>query len=112
MKIQVANVDDFLGELHCESTRVKNGVVRFQVYRTPEQDERVSFDVAVLATAILTDDDKRPVAILEYIEACGRDSRKEVDAGSRRAAEIELRIREACGSLNLSVRPGKFELFY
>lgn len=109
MRVQVYDIDEFIGELTADAPHVRGLTVRVRVDRIPEQDEAISFEVDFWATCVVMSPDEGPY-LLEFCAKAGRDSRSNVAAGSAVAAGWRAEIVRACDSLGLRLRRGKLEV--
>ena len=111
MRVTVTTVEDFCAELSREAAAgcVLRSTVRTRIDRGAEQDEEVSWTVALWATAVI----RSPECdyLLEYAEICGSDDPQNdpPDAGTRCARAKQATIRAVAEASNLLFLPGKYE---
>jgi hypothetical protein len=110
MRVELDNVDDFLGEINRESDHLWERCVRYQVSRMPEQDDEITFKVGLWLTAIVAKESGN--WIIEMFAFSGRDEDDEprMAEGSNAADAWLSRVRTACEDLDLKLHPGKIEL--
>ncbi len=107
MRITFTDVDKFCAELRQEAGSIVWKQVRVRVDRVAEQDEGVSFAMAIWGTALI---EKAGVAgIIEYGEWCGSDEPSNPDGGTTVANNRRARIEKAAKEIGLEIRDGKFE---
>ncbi len=122
MRIVFDSFDAFCQEIRERADAVRLKTVRAIILREPEQDERVSFQVGFMATAVI-DDDTGEACLLEIAVQCGQDkvaprSRgAEVGpadvGGSDGAVRLWDKLQETCeeDGRGLKLRNGKIELY-
>ena len=103
------SLEDFIAELESAPNEVADSMVRWQVARTPEQKEAISFQVDVFATAIIVRSDCDYLA--EFGKTVGSNTQHNEAAGDRAADTLKQRLIDACLPLHLHVRPGKIEVY-
>lgn len=113
MKVVVNSLTDFLEEVR-RAEDLYQKCVRFEVDETPLQAERVTVDIAVIASAIVIVQEEPATEseyLLEWVERCGIDNHAASDmAGTERAREFRRQLEEAVKPIGLDVRPGRVEL--
>lgn len=111
MRVTFATCDDFCAELERLSDTIWRKEVRVRIDRAPEQDDEVTFQVAIWGTAICRSGDGD--FLLEYGELCGFDNEEQgarhPHAGSDEAQSRRTRIERSCSKRGLQILPGKFE---
>lgn len=112
MRVECGTFDEFLEELKLEAAahRIHENIVRVRVDRTPQQDEAVSFDVALLATALIktTDGDWT----LEYAGYCGEDRNQSKQSTGTMVSNAQRRkIEDVAEAYDLRIRGGKWEVW-
>lgn len=111
MRVTITSVEDFCAELSREARAdcVWRKQVRTRIDRAPEQDEQITFTVALWATAVI----KSPEGdyLMEYGEICGSDDVQEEppDGATVIAREKVAMIHEVAKEAGLLSLPGKFE---
>ena len=114
MRVTFATCDDFCAEL--DRVRSSGGTifcdeVRVRIDSAPEQDDEITFLVAIWGTAIVHRE--QGDYLLEYGEVCGKDDNeqgaKHPTAGTDAATKRRDMISAACKRAGLQMLPGKFE---
>ena len=108
MVVEHNSLASFIKELECEKDRIADKTVRWSTGRTPEQEEQVTFEVDVWATALRKGGDED--YLIELGQSVGCDD-QERNAGSDAAAKMMQELEDACDRLGLRLMPGKIELF-
>ena len=106
--VEHTTLADFIAELKAERELIADKTVRWRTSRTPEQEEQVTFEVDVWATALRKGGDED--YLIEFGTVVGCDAKND-EKGSAKAAEMMGVLADACENLNLQLRPGKIELF-
>ena len=108
MRVICGSIEEFMGELAAEASadRVFRKIVRLRIERIPEQEEQVSFQVAVMASVLIGGD--RPEEMLEFTGFAGRDAHRE--DGTRTAQSWQKQIQGLCKTHGLTLRRGKWEI--
>lgn len=119
MRVVFDSFESFCQEIAEQSVAIRKKTVRFIVARVPEQEAGVSFQVGLMATAVV--DDGNGGELLEVAIQCGMDetgqkSRGQQVApdktdGSDGAAKLAAILKGVCEKNGLKLRPGKIELF-
>ena len=119
MRIIFDSFDAFCKEIAEQAAGVRLKTVRAIVLRQPEQEEGKSFQVGLVATAVIDDEGER--CLLEIAVQCGQDvaaprSRGQevgpaVTVGSDGAARLWAMLKETCDAGGLKLRQGKIELY-
>lgn len=110
MKVELTTIEDFCCELEAEAAQghVHGNIVRLRTDRTPEQDEAISFQVGLWATAVVKREDAQ--WLLEFACVGGSDEGAE-DAGSEVVARWRKQVQRVADRHGLEVRPGKIEIW-
>ena len=107
--VEFHSLADFIEELRFAPETIADKVVRFQIAKTPEQVEQVSFEVSAWATAVKNGDEKY---LLEFMAKVGRDQLDADDeSGSQAAEKLKSNLTEHCDDMGMRVGPGKIEPF-
>ena len=109
MKITFATIDDFCEELAREARdkKVWKSEVFTRVDRAPEQDEKVTWLVAMWATAAINTPDGD--YFLEFGAECGSDDLRDPDGGTKVAQAWLTKIKGIAEGFDLTMRKGKLE---
>ena len=111
MRVTITTVEDFCAELSREARAdcVWRKQVRTRIDRAPEQDEQITFTIAIWATAVI----KSPEGdyLMEYGEICGSDDvqAEPADAATQQARAKVAMIQAVAKEAGLLCLPGKFE---
>jgi len=113
MKIDCGTIEDFCQEVaaDCRDGRIVHGVVRLRVDRVPEQEERISFDVWLTATALV--DLGGTLAVIEFRQSAGMDRVHDEPGSSDGTLEANRWIglvRRMATDCDLVIRGGRLEL--
>lgn len=108
MRIEFGTIEEFCEELREAAPDVLQKTVRLRIDRVPEQDEAVSFQVGVSATALVRTPDGDWV--LEFGDIAGRDTVGNGPAGTDRAREWGRLLAATAREVGLRVRAGKIEV--
>jgi len=111
VRVEVTTIESFCEELKHDHGLVHRGIVRFRVDAVAEQDECVSFEIRVWATALVRT--KEGDYVLECGVVAGTDfiGDGESKAGSERADEWRRQVLGIAESYDLTVRNGKIEVW-
>ncbi len=107
--VEFSTIEDFLAELRDAPQRIADKTVRCEIARTPEQAERVSFEVTIFMTSVQKGDEQY---LLELMSKVGTDQLDADDmSGSNAAYALRTKLEEHCDDLGLVVKAGKIEPF-
>lgn len=112
--IQFKTTEEFIAELREEAAQICDKMVRWQLNRTPEQAEQVTFQVDVWATCLRIGGEAD--YLYEFGNVAGCDNTISEDpvqqtAGTDTANAWKAKLADACDDLGLKFRPGKIEVF-
>ena len=110
MRLTFATIDDFCTELarEAEAGKVWKNEVYARVDRAPEQNEKITYLVAMWATAAVRDPEGD--YILEFGAECGSDDKRDPDGGTKVAEQWMAQVKGIAESFDLTMRKGKLEL--
>lgn len=112
MRVCVNTIDEFLAEVEeCleSGQKLLENCVRVRIDRYAQQEEAVSFDVGLHATAAVCEDGQAKY-LLEFSQGVGEDDGAD-DAGSEKAAALRSQVIERLKPRGVKVRHGKIELY-
>ena len=109
MQVEVNTMDEFCDELRREHNSVYRGIVRWRIDEEPQQAEAVSIEVGCHATTIINCPDSDYLLQLSKLAGVDIPQSNELN-GSEQAARWEMELLATCDELDLSIRPGKYEI--
>lgn len=107
MRVRVATIEEFCGELSIDHEALLGKSVRVHVESVPEQEEAITNQVLFCATAVVCQTEGS--WLLEYMDEAGIDT-KSNQQGSQRASGWRKQIEGVANSVGLRMRPGRWEM--
>jgi len=110
MRVELNTIQEFLSELEIEAKagRIHENIVRVRIDRVAEQDEAITFEIRLWATAAVVADGSDWLMEVGVIIGSTADEGTDPD---REAVDWKKRIEKVAEANGLTVRAGKIELY-